>query len=309
MKTLSFTILAATLVLVGCAERPTRTSSGPMYYTYNPKDTIDNTPFQQMLGIDSARAEYLFDKSMKPVPMEGTDVSNENDEQVYIEAETAWYEMLEMCSQKQYKNMLNYYIKNEGMIYLGLGTSTNKFELDYFVLGILLFDQLDSMDATEQLSKWLELDKLLADGVVAFSMAEGGSGYIPPQYAFQIEMLCRTYIILEEKEKAEALIEPYGRAVYLLSDDINANEGQIAKFKFGIYDSFGDTEKAIETTVSFRDFLIQYAKDTNQNLDAEIEEFNVLIKELENEQQIPHSYSSGLLAANMAHNFTIVARA
>lgn len=300
MKLIYYALLLTTLTLVGCVERPTRISNGPKYYAYNPQDTIDNITYQWMLGIDSARAEYLFDKSMELVFIEEGDVGNKSDEQVYIDAEAAWFEMLEMCSQKRYEEMLNYYIKNESMVGIGLSTSTSKFELDYCVLGLLIISQLDAMEAVEQLAKWLEYDKILADGVVAFSMAEGGSGYIPPQYAFQIEILCRTYIILEEREKAEALIEPYGRAVYLLSNDIYANESSISKFKFEIYDNFSDTEKALETIVGYRDFLIQYAKDTGQDFDEEIDGFEELIKELENENdgQIPHGHSSGLLADN-----------
>lgn len=285
MENIHFAIMMATLVLVGCVERPTETNNGPKYYAYNPKDTIDNKPYQQMLGIDSARAEYLFDKSMEPIPIEGVDVSNDSIDQVYIDAETAWYKMLEMCSKKQYEEMLNYYIINENKVGIGLSTSTNKFDLDYFVLGLLIIDYFDFMEAVEQLAKWLEYDKLLADGVVAFSLAEGGGGYIPPQYAFQIGMLCKSYSILDEREKAEALIEPYGRALYLLSDDIIANESQIAKLKFDIYDSFGDTEKALETTEGFRNFLIQYAKDTGQDFDEEIEGFNELIKELKSKDE------------------------
>lgn len=300
MKNTHFAIIMAALALFGCVERPTKTDIGPQYYAFNPKDTIDNLPFQQMLGIDSARAEYLFDKSIEPIPIEGVDVNNESDKQVYIEAETAWYKMLEMCSQKRYEEMLSYYIKNESIVGIGLSTSTNKFELDYCVLSLLIIDYFDFMEAVGLLAKWLEYDKLLADGVVAFSLAEGGSGYIPPQYAFQIEMLCKSYSFLDEREKAEALIEPYGRAVYLLSDDIHENESQIAKFKFDIYDSFGDTERALETTIGYRDFLIQYANDTGQDLDEEIEAFDELIKELKNEDEyhIDRAHSSGLLADN-----------
>ena len=290
MKAIHFAIIMATLTLVGCGERPTPKENNskskgnePKYYAYNPKDTIGNKPYQQMLGIDSVRAEYLFGESMEPLSIEGMDVSNDSIEQVYADAETAWYKMLEMCSKKQYEDMLSYYNKNEVTICLGLGTSSNKFDLDYFVLGRLLLDQFDSMEATEQLAKWLELDKLLADAVVENNLSEGGSGYIPPQYAFQIEKLCQAYTILEEKEKAEDLIEPYGRAVYLLSDDIYINEGSIAQLKFDIYDSFGETAKALEAVVGYRDFLIQYAKDTRQNFDDEIESLEELIKELRSE--------------------------
>lgn len=253
-----------------------------------------------MLAIDSMRAEYLYDKSMGTVPVEGASVNNDSDEQVYIDAEAAWFEMLEMCSEKRYEDMLGYYIKNEYLVGIGLGSSTNKFELDYCLFVPLVFERLDVMEAAELLAKWLEYDKLLADGVVAFSLAEGGSGYIPPQYAFQIEALCKAYIILGEREKAEALIEPYRRAVYLLSDNVYANEGCIAKFKFYIYDNLGDTEKALETTVGYRDFLIQYAKDTGRDFDEDIEAFNELIEELENENdgQLSHGHSSGLLADN-----------
>lgn len=292
MKTIYLAIIMATLALVGCAEKPTPKENDseskenePKYYAYNPEDTIDNMPYQQMLGIDSARAEYLFDRPLKPVPIEGINVDYDSVEQVFAEAEAAWYEMLAMSSQKRYEDMVSYYIKNENLVGIGLSTSTNKFELDYCVLSMLLVDQLDYKEAVKLLTKWLEFDKLLADGVVILSTSEGGSGFIPPQYAFQIEMLGKSYIVLGEKEKAEALIEPYRRALYLLSDDIVKNEGKVGLFKFEIYSKFGEPAKALETTEDYRDFLIQYATDTNQDYDEEIESFNKLIRELKNENE------------------------
>lgn len=294
MKNCYLAIVLAIIAFIGCAQKPMMNEgeslSLPKYYAYNPKDTVGNYPFLEMLRIDSARVEYLMERPyglppsdiMDEIGLDGDSMGyKEGDESIFDTAQAKWYELMRLCSQKQYEELLNMYTKDETDIGIALATSTNKFELDYFVIGKLLFEQQDGEEAVEKFSKFLEYDKLLTESVVAFSTAEGGSGYVPPQYAFQLEILCRTYLIMEDREKAEALIEPYRKAVYLLSDDVLWNENMIAKFKTNIYEEFGDLDKIIETAAGYRDFLIQYAKDTDQNFDEEIQLMDSLIKKAE----------------------------
>lgn len=284
-------IILSTLVLAGCTQRPMLNSNLPKYYAYNPEDITGNYPFLEMLRIDSARVEYLVERPYGLLPLEimeelveGQDsvdlqkVYKEGDEKIFNTVVAKWYEMMQLCSQKRYEELLSMYIKDETDIGIALANSTNKFELDYFVIAKLLIEQLDGDEAVEIMTKFLEYDKLLTESVVAFSTVEGGSGYIPPQYAFQLKILCRAYLFMEDREKAEALIEPYRNAVYLLSDDVLQNENMVAVFKSDIYEEFGDLEGKIETAASYRDFLIQYAKDTDQDFDEEIRLVDSLVE-------------------------------
>lgn len=298
MKNTQWVILMTMLALVGCTQRPMLNEGGSSsllkYYVYNPDDTIENYLFLEMLRIDSARVEYLVERPYGLLPLEimeelveGQDsvdlqkIYKEGDEIIFNTVVAKWHEMMRLCSQKQYEELLSMYIKEETDIGIALANSTNKFALDYYVIGKLLFAQLDEEKATEIFAKFLEFDKFMTESVILLGQSK--SGYVPPQYAFQLDILCRAYLILGKKEKAEALIEPYRNAVYLLSDDALQNEDMIAKFKSDIYEEFGDLDGEIETAVGYRDFLKKYAKDTDRNLDEEISKFDSLIKKMENE--------------------------
>lgn len=290
-----FYILMATIVLSSCGQKLGETTSHdpnePMYYGYNPEDTMRNEPFWQMLRIDSARAEYRMAHpidQLSSINLSGSEVEEKAPEQrqqddslVLSEAETKWFELMRLCSQKQYEELLSMYIKEETDIGIALATSTNKFELDYFVIGPLLFDQLGEEEAAEIMVKFLEFDKFLAESVILFG--ESQLGYVPPQYAFQIEILRDMYLIQDEWGKAEELIEPYRKAVYLLSDDTIANEMAITDFKFNTYKNLDDNTKLIETFQDYRGFLIKYANDTQQDLDGQIEKLDALIEKMKSE--------------------------
>ena len=208
----------ATIVLSSCGQRLVETTSHdpnePMYYAYNPEDTIGNEPFWQMLRIDSVRVEFRLAHpidQLSSINLSGSEVEEKAPEQrqqddslVLSEAETKWFELMRLCSQKQYEELLSMYIKEETDIGIALATSTNKFELDYFVIGPLLFDQLGEEEAAEIMVKFLEFDKFLTESVILFG--ESQLGYVPPQYAFQIEILSKVYLMLDEWEKAEELI-------------------------------------------------------------------------------------------------------
>lgn len=290
-----FYILMATIVLASCGQRTmtaTRQNSNkPAYYAYNPEDTIGNYQFKEMLRIDSARVEFRLDHPIDQVSsinLGGFEVEQKTPEQrqqddslVLSEAETKWFKLMRLCSQRKYEDLLSMYIKEETDIGIALATSTNKFELDHFVIGPLLFDQLDEDEAAEIMVKFLEFDKFLTESVVLFG--ESQLGYVPPQYAFQLEILSKVYLMLDEWEKAEELIEPYRKAVYLLSDDTIANEMAITDFKFNLYKNLDDNTKLIETFQDYRGFLIKYANDTQQDLDEQIEKLDALIEKMKSQ--------------------------
>ena len=260
-----------------------------MYYAYNPEDTIGNEPYWHMLRIDSARVEFRLDHPVSEMPMinlDSTEGAEKTPEQlqhdnsiVVSETEAKWFELMRLCSQRQYEDALNLYIKEQTNIGIALATSTNKFELDYFVIGPLLINQLDYEEAAEIIVKFLEYDKFLTESVILFG--ESQQGYVPPQYAFQLEVLSKVYLMQDEWEKAEALIAPYRNAVYLLSDDTLTNEFSVMDFKLNLYGDMDDKAKIKEAFVGFRDFLVQYANDTHQDLDEQIEKLDALIKKVE----------------------------
>jgi len=297
MKNNSYFILLAALILIACGPRPKATNKHsldePMYYAYNPEDTIGNELYWLMLRIDSARVEFRLDHPVSEMPMinldsaEGAEKTLEqlqHDNSIVVsESEAKWFELMRLCSQRQYEDALSLYIKEHTNIGIALATSTNKFELDYFVIGPLLFDQLEEDEAAELLAKYLEYDRFLTESVILFG--ESQFGYVPPQYAFQLEILSKVYLMQDEWEKVEALIEPliepYRNAVYLLSDDTLTNEFAVMDFKLNLYGDMDDRARIKEAFVGFRDFLVQYAKDTHQDLDEQIEKLDALIKELE----------------------------
>ena len=293
MKQQQFGILMLALVLGSCVQRPEATNSHEpnesLYYAYDSKDTVGNEPYWWLLRIDSARVEFRLDHPVSEMPMinlDSTEGSEKTPEQlqhensiVVSESEAKWFELIRLCSQRQYEDALSLYIKDQTDIGIALATSTNKFDLDYFVIGPLLFDQQDEEEAAEIMVKFLEYDKFLTESVILFG--ESQQGYVPPQYAFQLEILSKVYLMLDEWEKAEALVEPYRKAVYLLSDDTLTNEFAVMDFKLNLYRDRNDRAKIKEAFVGFRDFLIQYAKDTHQDLDEQIENMDKLIKSVD----------------------------
>ena len=290
MKTRHLLFLLATIVMASCSQPQTPT--GPKddlgYYIYNPEDTIDNQPFYDLLWIDSARVEFWLDHPVSEIPLinlDSTKGSKKTPEQlqqensiVVFESEAKWFELMRLCKQRQYEEALSLYIKEQTEIGIALATSTNKFDLDYFVIGPLLFEQLEEEEAVENMVKFLEYDKFLTESVIL--LGESKQGYVPPQYAFQIKVLCDMYLMQDDREKTEALIEPYRKAVYLLSEDTLQNEYEMLFFKYPIYRHFIDLEKIIEANEELRVFLKQYAKDTNQDFDEEIEAMGEYVNSL-----------------------------
>lgn len=289
--------LLATITLFSCSQP--QTPAGPKdelgYYIYNPEDTVGNQPFYDLLWIDSARVEYRQDN---PISQWSTsdiggfmretktlDERRHDDSLVYAEAETAWYEMMALVSQRQYEESLEKYIHKDAEIGIALSTSTLKFDLDYFVIGALLFEVLDGDEAAEQLIKIFEYDKFQTESVLAFSMAEGGSGYVPPQYAFLLERLCYLYMRQEEWDKVDELLEPHRKAVYLLSDDVLVNEQHILSLKLDILTAQEDRDGVKQAFMEHRDFLVRHAAETGEDLSGEIEKVEEIIEYLEEYQE------------------------
>lgn len=262
----------------------------PMYYSYNPEDTIGNEPYWHMLRIDSARVGAMSDPAMAMMPstrikeMVGDSivlVNGGDGTSLYDVAEAKWHELMRLCSKKQYKNVLNLYREEETEICLALASSTYKYYLDYHVIGQLLFDELEEDEAMESFIKFLEYDKWLTECEVLFSTADGGNGYIPSHYSDLIGTLGTMYMDLGEESKAEELIEPFRDAVYLLSDDVWANEQQIATYKIATYHSAEDYPKLKAALEDYRTFVIDYSKTSGENHDDVVGRLDILINDLE----------------------------
>ena len=290
-----FAILLAAFVLAACGPRPTarynRNLDEPMYYAYNPEDTVGNEPYWLLLRIDSARVDFRLDYpvgEMATINLDSTEGAEKTPEQqqyeqsvLVAETEAKWFELMRLCSQRQYEDALSLYIKEETDIGIALGTSTNKFDLDYFVIGPLLFEQLDEEEAAEIMVKFLENDKMMTEGVVALSTADGGGGYITPHYPLLIKTLGAECLNLGNESRAEDLIEPLRNAVYMLSDDVWDNEQEIAIYKIAIYHSSEDFPKLKAALEDYRAFVIDYSKTSGEDHEDVIGRLDFLIKELE----------------------------
>lgn len=305
MKNHQLLILVSTIILVGCSQP--QTPIGPKdeqgYYIYNPADTIENEPFLYLLYIDSSRVAYIQERPMGMVPTvkfeESEDSTStvfvsdfsakEEDVQVFDDAEAKWFKLMDLCSKKQYEDALELYTKEQPIIGIALATSTLQFDLDFYVTGPMLFDILDREEAAEQFIDFLNFDKLKTESVISFSTAEGGSGYIPPHYAYLLKTLIKTHIILEDWKSAEALVEPYRNATYLVNEDapMPYNERTILDLKLDLYAAQHDIERAIEACKDYRDCLSYYALSTGENVTGLIEDINEMIEFLEEIQKTP----------------------
>jgi hypothetical protein len=240
--------LFAAFLLASCnqPQTPISPKDNLGYYVYNPADTIENEPFLYLLYIDSSRVAYIQERPMGMVPTARFEESDEDstntvfvsdysakeeDVQVFDDAESKWYNFMDLCSKKQYEEALGLYIKEQPIIGIALATSTLQFDLDFYVTAPLLFDVLDREEAARLFIDFLNYDKLKTESVIAFSTAEGGSGYIPPHYAYLIKVLIKMHIILDDWENAEALMEQYCKAIYMVSDDTLFNENNIHELK------------------------------------------------------------------------------
>ena len=292
MRTNYFAILLAAFVLAACGPRPAarynHNLGEPMYYAYDPEDTVGNEAYWLLLRIDSARVNFRLDhpvSEMATIKLDSTEGEEKTPEQLQYEqsvlvaeTEVKWFELMRLCSQRLYEDALSFYIKEETEIGIALATSTNKFDLDYFVIGSLLFEQLDEEEAAEIMVKFLEYDKFLTESVIL--LGESQLGYVPPHYAALIYFLGKMYMAAGQKDKAEEQIVPFRKAMYLLYDDEWENESRIAEFKVNIYSDFGDLEKMRDAIIEHRNFVVQYGKDNDQDYREQIEQMDALIEKM-----------------------------
>ena len=217
-------ILLAAVVLVGCGQQQVASDKD---------DTIGNGLYWNLLRIDSLRVEYLMDHPMDNAPKDA--------DSAFVSAGLIWKEFLKLCSKNNYEQAVRWYLDHEGDFIVAMPTTTIKFYLDYYVIETLLLDYLPKEEALGKLIEIFELDKTMAETVVAIGQTH--DGYIPPHYALLYRTLGETYMYAGLKDKAIEQIEPFRNALYLLSDDESFNEAEINRFKDTIYNSFGITEK------------------------------------------------------------------
>lgn len=283
MKSFHYAIIIATLALASCVQRPAMDENGPKYYVYDPQDTIDNELYWQMLRIDSMRTEYLMEKPMGLVTPETLENLKDGDDQMFDKAEAIWHKMMVLCSKKQYEEALNLYIDKNTEIDIALANTTHKFELDYYVVGPMLFGHYDHDKAAERMIEYLEYDKFITEKVI--QLGESQSGYVPPHYAAIFYVLGRMYVEVGNEEKAEEQAEPFRKALYMLDDDEWDNEYRVADYKITIYSMLDEWDKVTEAIREHKEFIIQYGKKHYRNVEEELMELDELIKALENDDK------------------------
>lgn len=235
MKKTILLILAACLLMASCSKTTSQSAENSIYYAYDPEDTVDNVFYWELLHIDSIRAEYEhnlveYDTTViKGLKLNYEDTKEAEAEKYYAEVRSAWFKLLELCAQRRFEEASQVYLQHEPDYLTVLGTSTTKFELDYFVGGLLLLYHYPEYDAWEKITKIIEGDKLIAETVIM--MGEGRSGHVPPQYPFLISFLGQAYVAIGEKEKAMGLVEPYRNALNLVIDDQEYIENNVATFE------------------------------------------------------------------------------
>jgi len=240
MKKTILILVAACFLLASCSTPlSSKSDNSPgdnIYYTYNPKDTIGNELYWELLRIDSIRAEYeqnllAHNTSVKESLKEYIDESEEAQaEEMYSQACQAWFELLKLCAQRRFEEATQLYMDHETDYLMALGTSSSKFELDYYVGGMLLLDHLPRYEAWTRLSQIIEDDRFVTETVIA--MGQDRSGYVPDHYPFLLQFLGQIYSAVGETEKAIELIEPVREAFYMVfGDDHEYIESEMEKYK------------------------------------------------------------------------------
>jgi hypothetical protein len=230
-------ILLAVVGFVGCGQQQVASTKDDantlLYYAYTPDDTIGNGLYWNLLRIDSLRVEYLMDHPRDNAP-EGADSA-------FASAGLIWKEFLKLCSKNDYEQATRWYLDHEGDFLVAMPTTTMKFYLDYYVIETILMDHLPKEEALAKLIEIYELDKTITETVVA--IGQNHSGYIPPHYALLYRTLGETYMYAGLKDKAIEQIEPFRKALYLLSDDEAFNEMEINRLETLISSAFGNATR------------------------------------------------------------------
>lgn len=297
MNTIKLTIVLATFALIGCSSKPTITDKGetarPNYYVYRQEDTIGNMVFQQLLCIDSVRAEYHAENPVMEIERRFSETAEfyENEaekngikyerftEEAYQQYCLKWFELLDLCANKQFEEAVQLYREHWQDLTIALCTSTNKFNLDYYVAGPLLAEYLPARECAEVMVDNLEFDRIQTESVISFS--ERQPGFIPTHYPKLLETLSKLYLFQYDKDKAEELIEPYCQAIHSISDDSFQSEFDILQFKTNIYLAFEEWDNARHAYENFRDFLVRNTEESGQDYSVQIEAMDVMIREME----------------------------
>ena len=202
------------LLLVACENKAVElVDSVDVYATYLPEDTVDNKMYVALLGIDSARADFLqehpiFDKIIEQSNLDNTfrqmvgeevDTCRADCEALFIEGEKNWRELLRLCAKKQYEEALDYYSVNETSFITAILPTTLLFYFHYRVIGTWLFDYKPSEEAELEVVKILEYDLFRTESIIDFCKDKGG--YIPEHYAFLTDYLGAMYVQTRKRKK------------------------------------------------------------------------------------------------------------
>lgn len=274
-------LVSALLLLFSCGTKVIELVDGvDIYATYLPEDTVDNKMYVALLGIDSARADFLqehpifdiiieqsnLDNTFRQMVGEEVDTYRSDCEALFAEGEKNWRELLRLCAKKQYEEALDYYSDNEtNFITAILPTTTLLFYFHYRVIGTLLYDYRPSEETELEVVKILEYDLFRTESIIDFCKDKGG--YIPEHYAFLTDYLGAMYVQTHQKDKALEMGEKFREAMQLSGSGFEEDEIKWNMYYYydRLYTGFGEKDKAIENLESYKQFRIRLCKDIGED--------------------------------------------
>ena len=278
MKSIHYIALFALLSFVSCVSQQSKNVIDPnhiTYYTYDPADTIDNPYFFDLLKVDTGRVYYknLYKEENIMAIVDTILISNYDS--VYTETLKTWYHILDLASKKKWEECLHIYEDNHLLMYVPLANTEVLFNADYYVFAMLQSDYYPEPEADQKSLQLFEDDLILTNAAMS-----ANEDYFPEHLERLSWILSCFYAKLGDEEMALLMANNYKEAVNL-SYGAQAAMYNYTKLCIDMYSLLGDNDKVIESMIEYKDFMIQYAKDNNLEIDDYINQLNAAIEEVQ----------------------------
>lgn len=277
MKTTKFLAIIALMGLVSCFEqrqKPVREPNLAKYYPYNSEDTIDNPYFFDLLKVDTGRVYYknLYKENNTMTMVDTILISNYDS--VYAETLKTWYHILDLASKKKWEECLHIYEDNHLLMYVPLANTEVLFDADYYIFAIMQSDYYPEPEADQKSLQLFEDDLILTNAAMS-----ANEDYFPEHIERLSWIMSCLYAKLGNKEMALLMADNYKEAVNL-SYGAQAAMHNYTKLCIDLYSLLGDNEKVIENMIEYKNFMIQYAKDNDLEIDDYINRLDATIEKV-----------------------------
>jgi len=277
MKTIHYIVILALLSLLSCVnQRPKNVidTNHITYYSYDPADTINNPYFFDLLKVDTGRVYYknLYKEENTMAMVDTILISNYDS--VYTETLKTWYHILDLASKKKWEECLHIYEDNHLLMYVPLANTEVLFNADYYVFAMLQSDFYPEPEADQKSLQLFEDDLILTNAAMS-----ANEDYFPEHIERLSWIMSCLYAKLGDEEMAQIMADNY-KEVVKLSYGAQTAMHNYTKLCIDMYSLLGDNEKVIESMIEYKDFMIQYAKDNNLEIDDYINQLDAAIEKV-----------------------------